>query len=355
MNTTKNIDHSFSGYSKKKAFARELKATAPWRWAVQGLFPAFEYLWKNVAHGPERRLYEQSKYFTAKQVPLNRTALKLVENDPQFVIFAKWLKEQIPAELIEKKRQEMLATPAEVDDGAFAACLTKHLSDEAKFGILKFALSDSVLARILPYFEIVPHLQSVAVMLNVAKPGQPVVGSQQWHRDGDIYKAMNIFMCLTDVDEESGEYHAIGKDLLPYYQAIPIEAIDHGRSIWHNGRHTDAYMEKFVPRNRWTRLAGKPGTAALVDPALCYHKGGHCRSRDRLMINIRFVADMSWEFDSIINDLGLLGHPGVASLLDNDVKKHMVTGCKGRWYHKRRKDHPSFLIARRILTFNKKL
>lgn len=326
-----------------ESFTGRLKSNLLWKIGVEALSPLFVWFWKNLLHPQARLLYLLGEYRGVCSHELKSRAFECYEAVPEFVTFAQWLRKQIPDGLLNQAREKLLACK---DEGAFTETLDLALSEETRIALLKFAQSPEVLKRVIPYFGLIPRIDTVFVMFNIPRPelGGPE-GSQRWHRDGDIYKMLSLYVCLTDLDENSGLYSAVTESSLKYRQAVPIEVVDSGQSLWKNGRHSDEYLKKYVPETEWVSLKGPVGTAALVDSASCYHKGGFCKQRERLLLQINYIADQTHTRRSILDVLGLRTHPKSKDFLDDAVKCALLrpnSGRMGRFV---------FAIVRRLLTY----
>jgi len=256
---------------------------------------------------------------------LQSTGSEIYLDDQDFKKFANWLRDQIPAELLAKERTRL---QADANDEAFTCNLLPKLDLEAKMGILRFALSDRVTSIARHYLGFVPRLAGAWVQFNIPKSRGPK-GSQNWHRDGDIHKGVNFFICLSDVDSESGALSVIGKNWIAETAEISGGEPDMTKSVWDRYRQTDEDMFRFVSTNAVQTLSGPPGTTAVVDPAWCYHKGGHCSSRDRLLIQISFYTEeqtSSARMKNILSTLGIQNHPQLSAIVDSPLRRYMVGG-----------------------------
>jgi hypothetical protein len=329
------------------SFVDRVRASWPWKVFVVATVPLFDFAWQYVINFKYKLLYLAAGAGRwEKSSELKANAAELYNNDQDFIAFSKWLRSRIPDQLLREKKSAMLNNGKE---DSFSTNLEPDLDEETRFKLLEFALSDKVLRKVLPYFKVVPRLDTIFMMYNIPKPalGGPE-GSQRWHRDGDIYKMLSLYICLTDLDENSGMYSAVGERNLTYHQAIPIQNFDPTQSIWKNGRHNDTYFSKYISDSQIFRLKGPQGTAALVDGASCYHKGGYCKERERLLFQINFIADQTHERKSILDVLKLKNHSGIANVVNTPLKKALLRENSVK------KGKLVFGLARRLLTYTVK-
>ncbi len=334
-----------------KTFRGKWKSHPLWRLFVQVIAPIFDVLGAYVLHFPRKLLYWHylSRRSSNQSAALLRTeGIEIVPAKPEFVEFARWLVSRIPKDLLAREKSRLLA---DAEEDAFCATVETKLEVDTRVKILDFCLSDNVLGSAVKYFGLVPRLGSVIVMYNVPKPQQGPVGSQEWHRDSGIYKSLNLFMCLSDVDDESGAYYAIPQSFIPRHAEVPLEQVDTRLSAWTRYRLSTELIQKYVPGVKPVRLAGPPGTSAFVDPGLCYHRGGYCRTRDRLMIQIAFVLDAHTATADIAEQLGLQGHPAVEKYRKHTLYRKVLDGNIGNLHWKLGLPNPVYLINGRVLSY----
>lgn len=112
------------------------------------------------------------------------------------------------------------------------------------------------------------------------------MGSQLWHRDREDLKILKVFICLEDVEEQTGPfYYAPGTQLGGSVKNNP----ETYKEADGTNRTTDEMMEKVVPREKWISAIGKKGTVVLADTH-GYHKGGYVKEGERLLFTCMYVS-----------------------------------------------------------------
>jgi hypothetical protein len=322
-----------------------------WKLFVQVAAPVFDFLWKYVMH-PRRKAYAWGYRYrnsgTASANTLQTNGIDMLPSDSNFLDFALWLRARIPDDLLHRHKQRLLG---DEDEQAFTVNIESELDVDTRLRMLEFGLSPEILTPTLKYFGLVPRLSGVLVLYNIPKSSLGPVGSQEWHRDEGLYKSINLFMCLSDVSDDSGAYYAISQRDIDRHAEIPFDYIDTSLSLWRRFRHSDELIRKYVPTFTALRLAGGPGSSAFVDPGLCYHRGGWCLTQDRLMLQISFTLDTPREQLGVISRLGLNRHPVVQRLRDNPFYRLLLDGNADRWYWKLGFENPVYFVSRRILAY----
>lgn len=351
MNNANVIDPSFIKYPKKTPIGR-LKLNPVWKIFVRLSAPVFRWVWRNVFNLPGRKIYLTSKYRGLKCDPSFKSkAFAVLTNEPEYRNFAQALLKRIPASLLEQEKKKLLDNP---DPQSFTTMLEKLVDRETKLDILRFALSDAVLKRVLPYFGFVPRIQSISLMYNVVKPGTVEEGSKLWHFDGSKYRCINLFMCVTPLSHTNGPYFAFDTESCPVHGTVPFEMVDLREDPWKSQRFSDQEIFSYLPKSEMHTLVGDTGTTALVDGAACYHKGGFCKDGDRVMLQIAYYAEQHFRFGSIPEQMGLdPNDPEVLKIIDTPTKKHLMAGINGaKWEELMFKlKNPAYLVGKRLLSY----
>jgi hypothetical protein len=243
-------------------------------------------------------------------------------SDPKSHAFARYLGSKISRETILSLKQRMMASSSISD---YTTDLVKYLDEEARLGILDYALNNRFLADIASYLDFLPRLAKVELMFNVPKLNMPM-GSMKWHRDSMSYKYVNIFMCITGIHENNGKYSVIGKNTIDEIANIPYDKVDTGKTVWDRYRIDDDQMFRFVTKEAVVPFLGEPGSLVLVDAAACYHKGGYCLDDHRIMLQLSYATELEDVIYSVLDKLNLVGHPRVAEIVDTPMKKYMLGG-----------------------------
>jgi len=302
-----------------KKLLRRLRGFGPWIWLVSSIgAPIYRLVWEYVINLRGKMLYLLSEYRGVRDPELDRRGFKIV-CDPDFVAIAKLLRQGITPDIIDRERRRLLSTENEYSSDFFTS-----LDDGTRAAILRLAIHPSVVKYVLSYLRVVPRIRIAGVLLNIVRSELGEEGSKLWHRDSHSYKCLTLFIYLSEVNDNSGPFSVIGKDQVPFHAEVPKAYIDLSQSLWKRYRLTDEEIFPYVDRSKVRKLVGEIGTAILWDSGACYHKGGHCQEKQRLVLQIRYVTDdgdanlPGWA--SIVN----FRHHEVAGLLSDPVCQYMV-------------------------------
>ena len=151
---------------------------------------------------------------------------------------------------------------------------------------VKLALSPVVLDIVSRYLGCWPRLYDLRLWESKPMtPGHKRIYSQSWHRDPEDKKLLNMFVYLSDVDEESGPFHYVpgshieGPYCKTFPQVLPPRAAYYG----------DEAVEK-VFKDNILKCTGKAGTIIFADTA-GLHRGSSDNIKPRIMFKALYVTD----------------------------------------------------------------
>jgi hypothetical protein len=107
---------------------------------------------------------------------------------------------------------------------------------------------------------------------------QQVNDGQSFHYDLDDYRAICFFFYLTDVDAESGPHVCVVKS----HRKKPVRWL---LSMFKS--RTDNDIEHVYKPESIRTITGSAGDGFAED-LFCYHKGSHPKSKDRLLLQVRY-------------------------------------------------------------------
>jgi len=304
--------------------ALKFRKTKIWVIFINWVFaPIYEFIWEYIFNFHGKILYYRSPLRKKSHNLFTTKGLKLVKNDPKFKEIATLIRNNLSSSILDIERQTLLKNS---DEEAYATTLESLLDEHVKTEIVKFALSDNILSHVYSHFKVVPKLTGCLLLYNIPREGSLEEGSKSWHRDSDTYKALNVFICISDVDEDSGAYHAVDGSTIPHQSAIP-KKYSLLENIWKRFRISDEELYQCIQKNKVTQLIGESGTGIFVDPGLCYHKGGFCKKHERLMLQISFTTDdRVGSFESLLTKYNLN-----TDVADTKEKMFIVSSSSRTW------------------------
>ena len=110
-----------------------------------------------------------------------------------------------------------------------------------------------------------------------------------FHKDEFGYKSMDIFMAISDIDNECGPLKAIISEFDELGPFARILNDDKSMIPGNRGKVEDAnILNKKNIKTKMVTIEGVSGTSILIDSFKCYHAGGHCKSNARIQLRILY-------------------------------------------------------------------
>lgn len=149
----------------------------------------------------------------------------------------------------------------------------------------RFALSPEVAGIAQAYFGMRVALRHYNIWCNFVT-GRPASQSQLWHRDPEDRYILKVFVCLGDVDENTGPFtYAPGTHPKGSVTSEPEFLFKDGKTP----RSNDEQVGKLVPAGKWVRGIGPAGTMIFADTR-GLHKGGQAKTRERYLYTAEFTS-----------------------------------------------------------------
>ena len=283
------------------------------------IVPIFDFIWKNIINIHGRLLnflwfYKKKNFF----FNLNQTKpIYKLENIQELKNLASKILSACDENLL-KKVEEEIKTPTyghinESNNGKdkYFAQLFDRLDEDTKNEIIKFASSDLMISTASNYLKVFPILSKVALTYHIPRNFDKQRGAMMFHKDEFGYKSMDIFIAINDIDSETGPLRAVTTkfdSLGPFAKILnKEESIIRGN----RGKIKNEIIDK-KKLNEFS-IEGKSGTAILIDSFKCYHAGGHCKSKPRILLRILY---------STIDDLSLPSQKIMNKVTEKYLKKH---------------------------------
>ena len=277
-------------YIKKKLTA--FKQTKLWYFFVRFFFiPFFDFIWVNIINFQGRLLaiiflFKQKDFYKIRKYE----DAKFIKDDPEFQKIAYKIKNFINKNLIDelknKLESEKTNDPTKNQYNNYRIPFFSLLPDDIKEEIVKFALSEKNLVTATKYLKVLPIIKKITVSLNVPKEKKEI-GAQLWHKDDFGYKSLDIFLAVSDININNGPlYYVKTKNKLGVFFKIK-EVIKNALPGERNKISLDVFSNHFM-ENEIGALIGKSGTGILIDSFTKYHRGGFCKSENRIMLRISY-------------------------------------------------------------------
>lgn len=275
---------------------KKIKKSKFWFYFLNIIFvPAFDLIWKNIINIHGRFLYIQ--WFKKKRVffDLNKNngILKIDEYQP-FKQISKEILNGCKTELIQNAENQIKNNShdnynlSNVGNDKYFVDIYDKLDFEVKKKIINFASSEIMISTAAKYLGVYPILSKIVLTYNVPRNYDKKRGAMMFHKDEYGYKSMDIFMAINDIDAETGPLKTIKSK---YDKLGPFARIHNEDQSMKRGNRGKVADEEILKRNTTTdmiTIEGKGGTSILIDSFKCYHAGGQCKSKPRILLRILY-------------------------------------------------------------------
>lgn len=191
--------------------------------------------------------------------------------------------------------------------------------------LVDFAVGDSMLKILVPYYGLLPELSHMALFVSgFAEPfteHSTPQGTQRFHCDNHDLRHVKFFCFLNDVDEKDGPLTLLPADKTEWLLRKT------GRRWRTSPFRVDEDVFRFFGNDSLVRITGPAGTVAVVDTTKCLHFGSRCQNngnRKVFVIHYTLFSDYSSYYSSEFEDLNLATSPEFHGRVAGDTCKALV-------------------------------
>jgi len=341
-----------------KKLLKDLKKTYSWKFFIQYFFyPFYDFFWQFFINFKAKILY--ILWSTKKRDFVNLTkknAVAITDNETFKDLSKKILNEANL--LIENGKKKILSAEYkkklsdEIDpygsdaEIPYRASLYDDLSDNLKSEIVKFASSEMMISTAAKHMGIFPILTRVQVTLNIPRQNANRRGAMYWHRDTFGFKNLEFFMAVTDIDDENGPFYCLEKKI----NVNTFLTFQNLVSTTKKGERGKVSLEEFSKHfkdNETLKLSGKSGSAIFVDSFSTYHRGGFCKSKDRVMFRLCYQSHDAL-YETQLSDLNTYKY-------DQNLKKNEINDIFKKYLFFKKKSKFMKIMSGKIVNFYRKI
>ena len=250
--------------------------------------PLFDILWVNVVNFHGRILGLIYSFNKKNFYKINKHEdVRLVENDPEFQKIVNLINGCMNESFINELKNKIENSPSNRDYMPnFLINFFPLLPDNVKDEILKFALSEKNIVTATKYLKVLPVIKKLIVYLNIPAPSEER-GAALWHKDDFGYKSLDLFLAVSDININSGPlYYLKAKKELGVF--LKIKNIIKNALPGERNKVTLESFSNYFDKDKIGALIGKSGTGVFIDSFTTYHRGGYCKSENRIMLRISY-------------------------------------------------------------------
>ena len=341
-----------------RKFLKDLKKTYIWKFFIQYFFyPFYNIFWQFFLNFEAKILYILWSTKKRDFINLSKKNEIVITNNETFKDLSKKIsnetnlliedcKKKILSEEYKKKLSEELGLNLTDAEMPYRASLYDDLSENLKSEIVKFASSEMMISTAAKHMGIFPILTRVQVMLNIPRQNANRRGAMYWHRDTFGFKNLEFFMAVTDIDDENGPFYCLEKKI----NVNTFLTFQNLVSTTKKGERGKVSLEEFSKHfkdNETLKFSGKSGTAIFIDTFSTYHRGGFCKSKDRVIFRLCYQSHDAL-YPSQISDLNTYKY-------DQNLKLNEISDIFKKYLFFKKKSKFMEIISGKIVNFYRKL
>ena len=331
---------------------KKLKSSKVWYNILKFFIkPIYDIIWLNFINFHGRILYFIWFMSDNKKVPFDND--KLLFCDQELDTLSKKIFDDLDKKKIDKiiyhlqNYNESSENLTNSEEKKFKKDITSSIDPDLRQKIFDFCLSKRIISIVSSYLGVMPILNNVSLYINIPKDTKDIRGSMNWHRDDFGYKTLDLFVPISDINDDNGPFYCVReKEKLGRFINYSNEI---NNPIRGNRGKIEEKNFKFdsQDRNKVLKLSGEKGKALFIDSFNSYHKGGHCLKNFRLMLRITYSTVDTYltnenYYSDIIKEIKISHNKDI-------FKKYILE--KNSWIIKKFKVYKFLVRSYRFLSF----
>ena len=276
---------------------KRIKTTTFWKFLILCVIkPIYGFIWNYIINFHGKILYFFWNIKKREYIDLKNSTGILIKENKSISNLANEISIYCDDKLLDfskKKIQSKIDTGSESDnyfskkEERFHQELFEFLPDELKKKIVDFASSDLIITTAAKYMGVFPILTRIYLYHNAPTFNKKQRSSQLWHKDGFGYKGLDFFISINNINEENGPLFFLKKkNKLGVFGKI--KNIIPNPKKGERNKISDEEFNKIFSQEEIGSIIGNMGSCLIIDSYNCYHKGGYCKTKERIMLRFAF-------------------------------------------------------------------
>jgi hypothetical protein len=341
-----------------RKFLKDLKKTYIWKFFIQYFFyPFYNFFWQFILNFKAKILYILWSIKKRDFINLSKKNTVVITDNKIFKDLANKISNEtnllrensetyILSEEYKKKLNDEIGSYSSDTEMPYRISLYEDLSDNLKRELVKFASSEMMISTAAKHMGIFPILTRVQVYHNIPRQNAKRRGAMHWHRDTFGFKNLDFFMAVTDVDDENGPFYYLEKKIKASV-FLTFRNLVSTTKKGERGKVPPEEFSKHFKDNETSKFAGKSGSVIFTDTFSVYHRGGFCKSKDRVLLRLCYQSHDA-AYDSQLSDLNTYK-------FDQDLKKNEINDIFKKYLFFKKKSKFMSIMSEKILNFYRKL
>ena len=281
-------------------YLRKIKSSFLWYCFIKYFIkPIYDWVWKYIINFQGRLLYILFHSHKDLNLRYNLNYAKndkiIIENNSSLRRLSKTIFDNLKKKDLIKKSFERLSSGSygkslnkyKSGSNAYVDDLFEDLDETIRENIVNFAVNSEIYLSASKYLGVLPVVAKINVNHNIVNKSKKPRASMLWHKDDFGYKSLDLFLAISDIDENNGPLEFIKKkNLLGIFYKIPSDLKEQGPG--QRNKIEETQFSNYFNEQDFDKFLGKSGTALLIDSFTTYHRGGNCKLKNRLMLRISY-------------------------------------------------------------------
>ena len=284
----------------------KIKRTKIWKNFIMYAFkPLYTLIWEFIINFEGKFLYinniKNKKNFLKLYLADNDKFL--IEKNLKLISIASKINENLNKEFLDQMKSKIKNMERPSDHYLhgkenYKINMFPYLNEDTQETIINFAIDEWNINFVAKYLKVLPVISSIYVNLNIPIKDTEERGPMLWHKDDFGFKSLDLFLPLKDMSEESGPlFYMKKKNELGIFHKYE-DAITNPKKGERNKIDINTFENSYKNKNDIRKFIGKIGEAIFIDSFNCYHRGGFCSSKERLMMRITYQTPDSLSLSS---------------------------------------------------------
>ena len=281
-------------------YLRKIKSSFLWYCFIKYFIkPIYDWVWKYIINFQGRLLYILFHSHKDLNLRYNLNYAKndkiIIENNSSLRRLSKTIFDNLKKKDLIKKSFERLSSGSygkslnkyKSGSNAYVDDLFEDLDETIRENIVNFAVNSEIYLSASKYLGVLPVVAKINVTHNIVNESKKPRASMLWHKDDFGYKSLDLFLAISDIDENNGPLEFIKKkNLLGIFYKIPSDLKEQGPG--QRNKIEETQFSNYFNEQDFDKFLGKSGAALLIDSFTTYHRGGNCKLKNRLMLRISY-------------------------------------------------------------------
>ena len=193
---------------------KKLKSSKVWYNILKFFIkPIYDIIWLNFINFHGRILYFIWFMSDNKKVPFDND--KLLFCDQELDTLSKKIFDDLDKKKIDKiiyhlqNYNESSENLTNSEEKKFKKDITSSIDPDLRQKIFDFCLSKRIISIVSSYLGVMPILNNVSLYINIPKDTKDIRGSMNWHRDDFGYKSLDLFVPISDINDDNGPFYCV--------------------------------------------------------------------------------------------------------------------------------------------------